>query len=437
MTKFSSDIIVIIDCQTAGISGDMILGALLDIGADLDKVTHAIKSLESPKYGYSNIKIDINQTLTNGFQATKATITLNNKQTQKNGTQLIKIIENATQNLNISNRAKQFASNVIHSLVNTEAKIHGNTLPNVHLHEIGLIDTAAEIIGTAVALDDLNLFDAKIFTTPISIGGGLFKFSHGTTSSPSPATLALLQSKNFSIKGGPVESELTTPTGAAILINLAHEATNFYPEITLTKTGYGTGDKTFSEIPNILRIIIGKTPQSNNINNDYTNDDGQITILETNLDDTTGEIIGYTIDRLLTEGAKDVFIIPAFTKKNRPAQIIKVIADQKDTYHLTKVLIEETGTLGVRIHYCKRYVTPRGIYPIELTLNNQKENIKIKYTKNHQGKITHIKPEYEDLKHIAKKTGIPLREISNIAITKAQNLLQTRKTTNENTKPKT
>jgi len=414
MTEFSS--IVIIDCQTAGIAGDMILGALLDLGADLTKVTQAIKRLESTEYGYSTIKVNVKQVLSKGFHATKATITADN-QTPKNGKQLIDIVEKITQQLCISPKAKHFASNVIHSLVSAEARIHGNQLHDAHLHEIGLVDTAAEIIGSAVAMDDLGFFNAKIYATPVAVGGGLFNFSHGTTSSPSPATLALFQSKSFPIKGGPVESELATPTGAAILINLVSEVTRFYPEMAPVKVGYGAGDKEFSEIPNFLRITMGKPLETNLIRD-------QIAILETNVDDVSGEVIGYVVDRLFLEGAKDVSVVPVFTKKNRPAQIIKVIADQKDTQHLTQVLIDETGTLGVRVYHCERHIVARDIYLINLTIAGQEELIKIKCSKNSQGKIINLKPEFEDLKRLAEKTGLSLRELSELATTKARRTLQ-------------
>jgi len=416
MTEASS--IIIIDCQTAGIAGDMILGALLDLGANLTKVTHAIKYLESTEYGYSNIKINIKQVMSKGFHATKATVTAD-KQTPKDGKQLIEIVENITQQLDISSKAKLFASNVIHSLVNTEAHIHGNQLHDVHLHEVGLVDTVAEIIGSTVAMDDLGFFNAKIYATPVAVGGGLFNFSHGPTSSPAPATLALFQSKNFPIKGGPIESELATPTGAAILVNLNSEITRFYPEMVPAKVGYGTGDKEFSEIPNLLRIVMGKPLETTLISD-------QIAVLETNVDDVSGEIIGYTVDRLFLEGAKDVSIVPVFTKKNRPAQIIKVIADQKDTQRLTQVLIEETGTLGVRVHHCKRHIVTRDVYSINLTIAGQEEMVKIKFSKNIQGKIINLKPEFEDLKCLAEKTGLSLRALSDLATAKARETLQTR-----------
>jgi uncharacterized protein (TIGR00299 family) protein len=388
------------------------------LGADIAKVTCAIKSLESTQYGYSNINVDIKRVMSKNFQATKVSVTADGK-TPKSGKQLIDIVEKSVQNLKLSSKARQFASNVIHSLVNAEANLHGDSLCDVHLHEVGLVDTAAEIIGSAVAMDDLGFFDAKIYATPVSVGGGLFNFSHGISSSPSPAALAIFQSKNFPIKGGPIESELATPTGAALLVNLTSEVTSFYPPMIPVRAGYGAGDKEFLEIPNVLRITLGKSfgaPLGSD----------QIIVLETNVDDVSGEVVGYTVDRLFLEGAKDVSIIPVFTKKNRPAQIIRVITDQKDMQRLVSVLIEETGTLGVRVFYCERHIATREVSLIDLFIAGQKETVKIKISKNNQGKIIRLKPEFEDLKRLAAKTGLPLRELSDLATAKARDVLQMR-----------
>jgi uncharacterized protein (TIGR00299 family) protein len=416
MTNFP---IAIIDCQIAGIAGDMLLGALLDIGADATKVTCAIKRLESTaQYGYSNIKVDIKHVTSKNFRATKVSIIADNT-SSKNGKQLIDLIEKTVQSLDISSKAKQFASNVINTLVNTEANLHGTSLCDVHLHEVGLVDTAAEIIGTAVAMDDLGFFDAKIYATPVSVGGGLFTFSHGMTSSPSPAALAIFQSKNFPIKGGPVEFELATPTGAALLVNLVSEVTSFYPKMVPVKVGYGAGDKEFLDVPNVLRVTMG-----NSLVAPLVDDDGdKITVLETSVDDVSGEIIGYTVDRLFLEGAKDVNVVPVFTKKNRPAQIIKVITDQKNSQHLIDVLIEETGTLGVRVYRCERYIVSRDVFPIDMFIAGQKEIVKIKVSKDRRGNLIRLKPEFEDLKRLAEKTGISLRELSELAVARARTVL--------------
>lgn len=417
MTRFSK--IVVIDAQVAGVAGDMILGALLDLGADEEKVTLAIKSLENDEFGYKNISIDIQKVMRKGFCATKIDVTAEGKN-RKNGNELIRIVEEAAKNLKLSAKAKQYTSNVIHTLVDTEAKLHGHHLPDAHLHEVGLVDTAAEIIGSAVALQDLDLFEARIVATPVAVGGGTFKFSHGTVSAPSPAALAILQSRNFPFRGGPVESELATPTGTSIVVNLASEVSPFYPEMTPLKVGYGAGGKEFPEIANLLRITVGE-PLKDSLLED------QIAVIETNVDDVPGEIIGYSVERLLAEGAKDVSIIPMYTKKNRPGQIIKVIADQKDTQHLSRVLIAETGTLGVRVYFCERHIVNRESHSVEVLINGVKEPIKVKISKDANGEIVHIKPEFDDLKQLAEKTHKPLRELSELALAKAREVFNPNK----------
>ncbi len=409
---------LIIDCQIAGIAGDMFLGALIDIGADVNKVVSAIKSLEKPVYGYKNVKIDIQQVLRKEFKATKIDVTAEST-SRKNGSELVEIVEENAKNLKLSSKAQQFASNTIRTLVYSEMKLHNKSSSNVHLHEVSLVDTPAEIIGAAVAMEDLGLFYAKIYATPASVGGGLFKFSHGAVSSPAPATLEIFRSKNFPIKGGPAESELTTPTGAAILVNLTSEVSRFYPEMTPLKAGYGAGNKDFEEMPNVLRLTIGE-PLENWLLKD------EIAILETNVDDVTGEIIGNTLGKLLREGAKDVSIIPMFTKKNRPGQILKIVADRKDVKHLSRIILEETGTLGVRVYPCERHIINREVISVDVLIDNVKARVKVKIAKDKHGKIIRTKPEYEDAKRLADKTGKPLREINDIIITKAKTVFSKR-----------
>ena len=404
--------ILVIDCQVSGVAGDMILGALVDLGANVDKITSAIKSLEKPEYGYQKIKIDIKEVMRGEFKATQIDVTSESAQ-RRHGNELISIVEKAAANIDLSAKAKEFASKVIHTLVSVEADLHKTTFDDAHLHEVALVDTVAEILGVAVALDDLGLFESKIYSMPLAVGGGTFSFSHGITSSPAPATLAILQSKNFPFHGGPIEVELATPTGVSILVNLVDEVTRFYPSMVPLKVGYGAGTKEFTEMPAVLRFTLGN-PLGGGLVRD------EIAVLETNIDEATGEILGYAIDKLLSEGAKDVSIIPMFTKKNRPGQIIKVIADQKDAQRLSKVLIDETGTLGVRVYYCERHIINREIYTVDLQVMGNKETVRLKVAKDAKGEIIRIKPEYEDLKRLAEKTKKPLRELSELAVAKMQ-----------------
>ncbi|MGQ9597120.1 MAG: nickel pincer cofactor biosynthesis protein LarC, partial [Thermoproteota archaeon] len=307
-------------------------------------------------------------------------------------------------------------SDSINTLVNAEAKVHGRSINEVHLHEAGSVDTPAEIVGAAIALEDLNLFDTKVCSTPVAVGGGLFRFSHGTVSSPAPATIEILRSKGFPVIGGPIESELATPTGASLLVNLAQEANRFYPLMKPTAIGYGAGTKDFVEMPNVLRFTFGEFL-------DYQLLRDEISVLETNLDDVAGEIVGHTVDRLLQEGARDVSVIPMFTKKNRPGQILKIIADKTNAERLSRVLIEETGTLGVRVYPCQRHILSRESIVMDIQVDDVKEFVNVKVAKDGKGEIVQIKPEYDDVERIAQKTDKPLREIMELVKRKAREVL--------------
>jgi uncharacterized protein (TIGR00299 family) protein len=411
----SSKHVAVIDCQVAGISGDMILGALIDLGANTTKVVEAMKSVEAYIKGCKNLEVTIRDVTRRGFRAKKVDVKAE-EVPEKTGSELIETTVNCIENLKLPVEAKQFASDSINTLVNAETRIHGKSIKEVHLHEAGSVDTPAEIVGTAVAFEDLNLFNTKVYSTPVAVGGGLFKFSHGMVSSPAPATVEILLSKGFPMIGGPIDSELATPTGVSLLVNLAHEVIRFYPPMKPSAIGYGAGIKDFAEMPNVLRITLGEPL-------DYQLLRDQIWVLETNLDDVTGEIIGHTVDRLLQEGARDVSVIPMFTKKNRPGQIVKIIADKTDAERLSRILIEETGSIGVRIYPCERHILNRESVPIDILIDDIKELVNVKVAKDSRGEIVQIKPEYNDVKKVADKTNKSLREITDLVKMKAREFL--------------
>jgi len=407
--------VAVIECQTAGVSGDMIVGALLDLGADVKKVMEAMKSVKGYIKGCKNVEVIVRDVTRRGLHAKKVDVKAE-EAPETTGAELIEATVNCIENLKLSEEAKRFALDSISTLVNAEAKVHGKSIEEVHLHEAGFLDTPAEIVGAAVALVDLNFFNTKVYSTPIAVGGGLFKFSHGTVSSPAPATIEILRSKGFPMIGGPIESELATPTGASILVNLAQEVVRFYPPMKPIAIGYGAGTKDFVEMPNILRLTLGESI-------DYQLLRDEISVLETNLDDVAGEIIGHTLDRLLQEGARDVSVIPMFTKKNRPGQILKIIADKTDVERLSRVLIEETGTLGVRVYSCERRIVSRESIAMDIEIDVIREIVNVKVAKDSKGEILQIKPEYDDVKRLADKTNKPLREIIELVKMKAREML--------------
>ncbi|MCS7115038.1 MAG: nickel pincer cofactor biosynthesis protein LarC [Nitrososphaerota archaeon] len=408
--------VAVIDCQVAGVSGDMVLGALLDLGADVKKVVDAMKSVEGYIEGCRNLEITVKDVARKGIRAKRVEVKAEETH-EMGGKKLIEATVNCVRSLKLSEKAEKFALNAISTLVNAEAKVHGESIENVCLHEAGSVDTPAEIVGVAVALENLGFFNLQVYSTPVAVGGGLFKFSHGTFSSPAPATIEILRSKGYPIIGGPVETELATPTGVSILVNLASNVARFYPPMKPTSIGYGAGAKDFAEMPNVLRITVGELGGYQLIRD-------EIYVLETNVDDVAGEIIGYTIDKLLREGAKDVSVIPMFTKKNRPGHIIKVIADKANVEHLSLVLIEETGTLGVRAYPCERHILNRESILVNVQIGELSETVNVKVAKNGEGKIIQMKPEYEDVKRIADKINKPLRDVMELVKLKAKEILR-------------
>jgi len=407
--------ITIIDCQVAGISGDMFLGALLDLEADSKKVIAAIESLQD-FIECGNLEVEIKDVTRRGFRAKKVDVKAE-KMPEMKAAELVTVIDECAERLKLSDRAKRFALEAINTLLRSEARLHGEGFNKIHLHEVGQIDTPAEIIGSTVALEDLGIFNSKVYSTPLAVGGGLFKFSHGTVSSPAPATLEILRSKNFPLIGGPIESELATPTGASMLVNLVDEVSRFYPAVEPLKVGYGAGTKDFKAIPNVLRIVLGEP-----IGYDLFRD--EILVLETNLDDVTGETVGHVVNKLLLEGARDVSVIPMFTKKNRPGQILKVITDKENVERLSRMLIDETGSLGVRMYPCERRILAREVIPIEIDIDGLKEQVRVKVARDGKDNIVQLKPEYDDVKKIADKTSKPLRKVMKIVERKARKILK-------------
>lgn len=407
--------VLVIDCQVAGVSGDMILGALIDLGTDADEVKEVMKLAGRYIGGVKSLDVKVKDVKRRGFRARGVEIRAEEDYKHRKGAEVKEaIVKCAEECLKVD--ARNFAIDVIDTLIEAESKVHGEDPKDVHLHELGSVDTVADIIGAAFLLENLKLFDnVKIYSTPVAIGGGTFRSSEGIMASPSPAVLEILKSKGFLIIGGPIDFELSTPTGASILVNIAEPVTS-YPLFKPSHTGYGAGRMDFAEIPNILRMTLGEAMPRNFSDEVFT--------IETNVDDVTGEVIGYTIDKLMEEGAKSVSIIPIYTKGNRPGQIIQVITDGQNVGHLSRVLMAETGTLGVRVIPCKRHILLRDFFEIKLKIDGIERPTKVKVSRDEDGKIIRIKPEYADARRIAKEVGLPLREVLTLAEKEARSILK-------------
>ena len=382
---------IIIDPQSSGISGNMIIGALVDLGADENKLKEI---MEKSAQIVGEINVTFEKVDKQGIDAVYCHVEMLDKNSHVYYNELVDKI-NA---LDLDEDVKKTSLNIFKRIAVGESKVHGKRLEEIHFHEVGASDAVADIIGSVWAYYSLNLDKQKIIGLPIAVGGGQVKTAHGVLPVPAPAVLEILKGLNF--KGGPVSSELATPTGCAIYAELCDEIKEFIPLINGEKAGYGAGSKDF-EHPNILRII-----QSSSIT-----ENDKIDVIETNMDHLTGEEIGYLFDVLMEAGASDVSITPIIMKKNRQGSLLKVISKKDKREELVNLIFKETGSLGIR-------VTPnihRGLAKrefikktFEIEGNEYDVNFKIGYIND---EIISKRPEYEDLKKIAEDTGLSLREV--------------------------
>ncbi len=397
--------LAVFDCQIAGISGDMLLSSLIDLGANRSKVIDAIMSCQNFLEGSRIINASFEEVKRSGFRATALKIKYDDKAHERKGVEVYDAIARCCDSLDLENKTKSFALASIKTLIEAESKVHGEEYGMVHLHEASSIDTLVDIVGSAVAMQDLGLFSADIYSSRVAVGGGSLTFSHGTTTNPGSAILEIFKNRNFTLIGGPVDSELTTPTGASMLVNLAKGSLEFYPALQPVKVGYGAGSKNFENFPNVLKVVLGKEVQKLEMDTVY--------LLETNVDDASGEVIGSLIDDLMEIGAKDVSVIPVISKKSRPAHIIRVICDYAQLNTVLNTLIQESGTLGVRVQQTSRYVVPRVVLSVPVSIKGEEFVVRVKVVKE-QDKIVYAKPEYDDVKNVAAKLNIPYRTASSM-----------------------
>lgn len=391
--------VIVIDSQIAGISGDMLLSALVNLGANKTKIIDGIKIAEKYFDGVTIQKIDFEKVIKNGTEATSLILEVDEKIYERKGNEIKECIKNTVNKLEISETAKTFAISSIDKLIESESKIHGSTADSVHFHEASSIDTVVDIVGCAIALNDLNFFADEIISTPVAVGSGTMTFSHGTTSNPAGAILEIFKNSNISISGNKIKYELTTPTGACMLVSLTKNCSEFYPPLKIKSVGYGAGKKNFEEFSNILKIVQGE--KSSNLIQDY------VKVLETNVDDVSGEVLGNLIEKIMSIGAKDVTISSAITKKGRPTHLVSVICDSNSVNQILELLINETGTLGVRIRTSERFTVPRSIKSVTITLDGQNFNVHFKTPDNGSKSF---KLEFEDVKMISNSINKTFRE---------------------------
>ena len=394
--------VLIIDAQVAGISGDMILSSLVSLGADKSRIIEGVYTAESFLDNSKITNIDFVSVQKNGKNATQLILEIDESVHERKATDIKNCIINASTKIGLPETALNFVTNTIDTLISAESKVHGESEASVHFHEASSIDTVIDILGTAIALDDLNLFNDEIICSPVAIGGGNITFSHGKTSNPAYAILEIFNDSEIIIQGGTVTEELTTPTGASILVNLTKTCSEFYPSMKISSIGYGAGAKDFETFANVLKIVIGKT-KSNLVKD-------TVQILETNVDDVSGEVLGNMIEKIMSNGAKDVTITSGITKKGRPTQLVSVICDSESMNSILEVLVAETKTLGVRIRNSERFVVPRSIEQDTVEIDGHKFPIHYKIVNG----TSHFKIEFEDIKSISNCLNRPFHQIEEL-----------------------
>ena len=385
---------VIIDPQSSGISGNMIIGALVDLGADSNKLKEVME-YSARKFG--GVEVNFEKITKKGIDSTYCHVKMLNRENYIHYNQLKEKINQ----LELDENIKKTSINIFKRIAIAESKVHGKTLEDIHFHEVGASDAVADVIGSVYAYYSLNLDKQNIIGLPIAVGGGSVSTAHGILPVPAPAVLEILKCLNFKV--GPVSIELETPTGCAIYSELCDEIKEFIPQIKTQKIGYGAGRKEFDH-PNVLRIILSENMSKSD----------RIDVIETNIDHLTGEEIGYLFDVLLDAGASDVSVTPIIMKKNRQGSLLKVISKKSKRDELVDLIFRETGSLGIRISpNIHRGIAKREFIKKNFEIEGKTYEVTFKIAYNNN-EIISSRPEYEDLKKIAGETNLSLREVKEL-----------------------
>jgi uncharacterized protein (TIGR00299 family) protein len=377
--------VVHFDCFN-GISGDMVLGALIDAGVDADAIRSGIDSLGLP------IRLDIEKVKRTGMAATRVVVEAPDQTSHRHLPQIEEILSRGA----LTDRQRGLALRVFRRLAEAEAAVHGTTVEKVHFHEVGALDSIADIAGAAIGLDLLGA--ERVTSRSVPTGSGTVKCDHGVMPVPAPATLMLLL--GVPLAKHDLKVELTTPTGAAILTTVVNEWTDS-PVMTVERIGCGAGKRDFPEHANVLRLFVGTAADPAN-----PAESDRVWVLETNLDDCPAETIGYCFELLIVAGALDVYAVPIQMKKNRPGVMLGVIAEAPKVPALEAILFRETATFGVRRYPAERSKLRREFHTVATPWGP----VVGKRGWRDDG-VSVFAPEYEDCARVARMHGVPLREV--------------------------
>ena len=385
----------------------MALGAIVDAGAPLDVITGAMDAMD-----VVGVTLSVEQAQRGGVVGTFVRVELDE---QARKSHRFDDFIAAVQSSPLSERVKAQSTAVFRRMADAEARVHRTSTDHLHLHELGTLDTLVDVVGSVAGLEHLGV--ERVFSSPFPMGTGVFRSAHGVLPVPSPATSALFTMADAPLvpaPGNPVRTgEMVTPTGAGIITTLAEFR---QPRMSMQTHGYGLGSRDPEEYPNVLGLWIGEVEDSPKT--------GGLSLLETNLDDSTGEVLGYVHERLFEIGARDVWFTPIQMKKNRPATMLCAIVDERTEKQAVDLVMRETTTLGVRVRPIERYEAKRETRTIETPLGPAGVKLKIM-----DGRTVAVSPEYEDCRRIATETGLSLNDVFRAVQRSAEDLLLTRKPT--------
>ncbi|MFC2033144.1 nickel pincer cofactor biosynthesis protein LarC [Chloroflexota bacterium] len=371
------------DCFS-GVSGDMILGGLIDAGLDIQELESELGKLKISGY-----KIKAEKTARKGISGTKFSVDIIEQNVERRLKDILEIAERS----DLDDDTKDLSKKIFKELALVEAKIHGKSIEEIHFHEVGGLDSIIDVFGSLIGIKKLGI--EATYLSKLHVGTGFLECQHGILPVPAPATLELLKGIPIFSKG--IEAELATPTGVCILKTLS-KSFGTMPEMRVEKIGYGAGSREL-EIPNLLRVYVGEANEG-----EYEKD--EVILIETNIDDMNPQLLAYASEILLKKGVLDVFVTPIFMKKNRPGTLLSVLTTQDKLDEILTTVFAETTTLGVRIHHLERKKLSRQI----VSMKTRFGEIKVKIGKV-GNQITNIAPEYESCKEIAAKHGIPLKDV--------------------------
>ena len=378
--------IAYLDCFS-GISGDMMLGALLDLGFSEADLRKGLAQL--PVGGY---RLEVSRQERKGFGGVRVEVAVDEQgQPHRHYGQIQDMLAQSS----LPEQARGLAQEIFQCLARAEARVHGIPEAEVHFHEVGAVDSIVDIAGVAMGVVALGI--QKTYVSALPLGSGFVRCSHGLLPVPAPATAEIL--RGMRVLGHPVEAELVTPTGAAIAATLSAGDGSAPPPMRIERVGYGAGSRDHTELPNLLRVVVGETGSG------YEHD--EVRVLECQIDDLQPEIYPYLVERLLEAGARDVFLVPVQMKKGRPGILVQVLSDPVVDLGVLDVLFSETTTLGVRVSGAERIKLARRTETVETSLGP----VAVKAVEGPALRTVELRPEFEECRRLAREKGLPLRAV--------------------------